>query len=323
MLCPAISPPILTPQGNHAQAIALAAKQKGISAHIIMPTISQPAKIAATKGYGAHVYFSGSAEPERAAVAAQVQADTGAVFVPPYDHPHIILGQGTMGLELEDQVADILEDEPRRSAHHRDAPSAAIASDSPRSPTDSRRSVPLTPWPSNKSTPSSLDALIAPLGGGGMLSGLALAFSHSRCWVFGAEPSEGGADDGRRGLAQGKRIEHVNTLTIADGLRTPVGRLPWSVISDKRYVRGVYSVTDQQICQAMRLILERLKVVVEPSSAVGLAVALYDEDFRRMVEQEGGEEGWDVGIVLSGGNTTVEAIARMYGEKSGAEGKGA
>lgn len=290
-----------------------------------MPTISQPAKIAATKGYGAHVYFSGSTEPERAAVAARVQAETGAVFVPPYDHPHIILGQGTMGLELEDQVADILEDDPSRSAHHTQTPAlldSSASSQGSHSPTDTRPFPGLPDgapqqWPSNKSSSSSLDAVIAPLGGGGMLAGVALAFGHSQCWVFGAEPSEGGADDGRRGLQQGKRIEHVSSLTIADGLRTPVGRVPWSIISDARYVRGLYCVSDLDIARAMRLILERLKVVVEPSAAVPLAVALYDEGFRGLVQAEGGAHGWDIGIVLSGGNTTVQSIAALFGQSEG------
>ena len=138
------------------------------------------------------------------------------------------------------------------------------------------------------------------------------ALHDTGTYVFGAEPSFEGADDGRRGLAANKRIPAVKTLTIADGLRTPVGEIPWTIISDKTKLRGIYSVTDEQILQAMRLVLERMKVFVEPSAVVGLAVALYDEEFRSLVEKEGGEEGWHVGVVLSGGNTTVEAIAKMY-----------
>ena len=86
----------------------------------------------------------------------------------------------------------------------------------------------------------------------------------------------------------------------------------WAVISDPTKVAGVYSVTEEQIKQAMRLVLERMKVVVEPSAVVGLAVCLFDEDFRRKVEEEAGEAGWDIGIVFSGGNTTVEAIAALF-----------
>ena len=173
-----------------------------------------------------------------------------------------------------------------------------------------------------------LDAVIAPLGGGGLLSGIATHFSRSpgsqtkKTLVFGAEPSFQGGDDARRGLAAGKRIETVKTLTIADGLRTPVGVTNWGVISDKSKVEGVYAVTDEQIKAAMRLVLERMKVFVEPSACVGLAVVLYDEGFREMVakkqQEEDGERAWDVGVVFSGGNTTVEAIAQLFGSSGSA-----
>ena len=147
-----------------------------------------------------------------------------------------------------------------------------------------------------------------------MLAGVATALSPTLTRVFGAEPSFQGADDGRRGLSMTPptRITTVKTLTIADGLRTPVGTIPWTIISDKKKVRSVFSVTEEQIVQAMRLVLERMKVVVEPSAAVGVAVALWNEDFRNTVEQEGGKEGWDVGVVFSGGNVGVEALGRMF-----------
>lgn len=158
-----------------------------------------------------------------------------------------------------------------------------------------------------------LDAVITPIGGGGLNAGVATYFSDKQTKVFGAEPSFEGADDCRRGLLAGKRIEAVSTLTIGDGLRTPVGVLNWEVISDKKKVEGVYAVTEEQIKAAMRLVLERMKVFVEPSAVVGLAVCLFDEDFRRLVEQEGGDQGWDVAVVFSGGNTTVEAISKLFG----------
>lgn len=159
-----------------------------------------------------------------------------------------------------------------------------------------------------------LDAVITPVGGGGLNAGVATYFSDKpQTLVFGAEPSFEGADDCRRGLQAGQRVEKVSTLTIADGLRTPVGVLNWEVISDKRKVEGVFAVTEEQIKAAMRLVLERMKVVVEPSAVVGLAACLFDEDLRRRVEQEGGEKGWDVAIVFSGGNTTVEAISKLFG----------
>jgi threonine dehydratase len=254
--------------GNHAQATALAAKTYNIPAHIIMPKISTPSKIAGTKSLGARIYFSGSTSTEREAVLKEVEAaNPGAITIPPYDHPHIILGQGTSALEFEKQVEDM---------------------------------------------GSKLDAVIAPLGGGGLLAGVATALTGTGIRVFGSEPRYQGANDGERGLKEGKRITNVSTLTIADGLRTPVGVINWSVISDKEKVKGVFSVTEEQIKKAMKLVLERMKVVVEPSACVPLAVVLYNEDFRRLVEKESGEKGWNIGVVFSGGNTTVEAIGKLF-----------
>lgn len=267
-----------------------------------MPTISTPSKIAATQGYGAKVYFSGSTSDEREAVVKDVIRDTGAVLVPPYDHPDIILGQGTMALELEEQAEALIREDLALSVHHQGNQDV----------TNGDRN-------SMASKSRHLDAVIAPIGGGGMLSGIATALHGSGTYVFGAEPSFEGADDACRGLAAGKRIHTVSTLTIADGLRTPVGEIPWTIISDTSKVRGVYAVTEEQILQAMKLVLERMKAFVEPSAVVGLAVALYNEEFRSLVEREGGEEGWDIGIVLSGGNTTTEAIGKMFAvsEKKG------
>lgn len=243
-----------------------------------MPSISTPSKIASTQSLGAKVVFSGSTEPERVAVMHQIQEETGAIFIPPYDHPDIILGQGTTGLELEEQYQQL-------KGHGEEKP---------------------------------LDAVFTPIGGGGLNAGVATWFSvpskegHKKTLVFGAEPSFQGANDCQRGLAAGERVQAVSTKTIADGLRTPVGLHNWAIIYDPSKVAGVYSVTEDQIKKAMRLVLERMKVVVEPSAVVGLAVCLFDEDFRRMVEKEAGEAGWDIGIVFSGGNTTVEAIGALF-----------
>ena len=246
-----------------------------------MPTISTPSKIEGTKSYGANVIFSGSTSEEREAVVEEVIKKTGAILVPPYDHPDIILGQGTMALELEQQAKELLA-EPHQE--------------------------------SNGDKSETLDAVIAPLGGGGMLSGVATALQGTDIRVFGAEPSFEDANDGQRGLAASppKRITSVKTLTIADGLRTPVGEIPWTVISEKSKVQGVYIVSEEQIKAAMKLVLERMKVFVEPSACVGLAVCLFDEDFRRIVEKEGGDRGWNMGVVFSGGNTTVEAIGNLF-----------
>lgn len=256
--------------GNHAQALALAARMFGVPAHIVMPTISTPSKIAGTEAQGASVHFSGSTAPEREAMVSDLMSKhPGLVLVPPYDHPDIILGQGTLALELEQQCIDL------------NAP---------------------------------LDIVIGPIGGGGMLSGVATALSGTGIQVYGAEPSYQGANDAELGLQQGSRITTVKTLTIADGLRTPLGEITWSVISDPDKVKGVFSVSEQQIKDAMRLVLERMKCFIEPSSAVPLAVVLYNESFRRILAAEGKKKGGqlNVGVIFTGGNTTVEAIAKLF-----------
>ncbi|CAI9636598.1 hypothetical protein GT037_003770 [Alternaria burnsii] len=258
--------------GNHAQALALAAKTFSIPAHIVMPSISTPSKIAGTRAQNANIHFSGSTSTEREAVVADVIKDTGATLIPPYDHPHIILGQGTMALEIQDQVDKLL------------------------------------------ASGEKLDAVIAPCGGGGMLSGIAVALHGTGVRVFGAEPSFQGGDDARRGVEAGERVTSVKTLTIADGLRTPLGHHTWNIISNKDYVQALYAVTEQNIKDAMKLVLERMKCFVEPSAVVGLATILYNEDFRNMVQREAADKTWNIGVVFSGGNTTIEAITKIFAE---------
>lgn len=256
--------------GNHAQALAFAAKTLGVPAHVVMPTISVPNKINGTKGYGANVRFSGSTAPEREAMVQEVIKETGATLIPPYDHPHIMIGQGTAGLELQEQV---------------------------------------------KEGGKKLDAIVVPCGGGGLFSGTALSCQGQGIKVFGSEPEFEGADDCKRGLAAGKRIETVKSLTIGDGLRTPVGAWPWKVISDKSLVEGAYSVTEEQIVKTLRLVMERMKIVVEPSSVVPLAVVLWNEDFRRKVQEEcekAGKEAWEIGVIFSGGNVSLEALGKLF-----------
>lgn len=272
-----------------------------------MPTISAKPKIAATKGYGANVVFSGSTSIEREAVVARVVEETGARLVPPYDHPDIVLGQGTLGLELQEDARDIII-------------AAAAAGSQPAD--DDHRAAPAelgfrapatTPTlPEGKKAKPALDAILAPCGGGGMLSGVALSCEGTGTRVFGCEPWFEGADDGKRGYEAGRRVEAVSTLTVADGLRTPLGRVPWDVIYTRRLVAGFYSVSEAEIVAALRLVYERMKMVVEPSAAVPLAVALFNEDFRRLAEREGGEDGWDVGVVFSGGNVELEALGKLF-----------
>lgn len=265
-----------------------------------MPEISNPKKIAGTKGYGARVIFSGSTSTEREAMAAKVIAETGARLVPPYDHPDIMLGQGTMGLEFQQQVTELMTTDAVVDGQRKlfRAPVTGRDNEAPRT----------------KKEKPGLDAIMTPLGGGGMLSGVALSCEGTGIRVFGSEPSFEGADDGKRGYESGERITAVKTLTVADGLRTPVGAHPWSVIYERRLVSGMYSVTEDEILSAMKLVFERFKLVVEPSACVPLAVALYDEDFRSMVEKEAGEEGWDLGLVFSGGNVGLDAVGKLFAE---------
>ncbi|KAK2813034.1 hypothetical protein FQN49_008334, partial [Arthroderma sp. PD_2] len=250
---------------NHAQAVALAASTLSIPAYIIMPSISLPSKIEATKGYGGKIVFSGSTSDEREEVMRKVQEETGAILIHPYDHPDTVLGEDGKGCGL--------------------------------------------------------DAVITPLGGGGLNSGTASFFTEPRengkkVLVFGAEPSFQGADDARRGLKAGERIPAVKSLTIADGLRTPMGEIAFGILSDSTKSGGVFSVTEEQIKSAMKLVVERMKMVIEPSAAVPLAVCLFDEEFRSIVEREGGEDGWNVGVIFSGGNTTIEIMSQLFATSS-------
>lgn len=268
--------------GNHAQGLALAASTMDIPAFIVMPRTSASSKI---KGVASHlgvdtlddhggegpkgrIIFCGASNAEKRAAGEEVVETTGAVFVPPYDHPDIIIGQGTCARELEAQFHQLQPED-------------------------------------------SLDAVLAPIGGGGLLGGIATWFSDKKTKVFGAEPSFEGADDASRGLKSGQRVSEVSSSTIADGLRTPVGLLNWKIVSDPKKVDGVFAVSEEEIKLAMRLLLEELKVVVEPSACVPLAVALFNEEFRALIAQQQGSEVWNLAIVLSGGNTTVAAMAKL------------
>lgn len=236
--------------GNHAQALAIAARMRGIPAHIVMPKDAPRPKRAAVEGYGATVHLCEPTLDAREETAARVVRETGGVFVPPYDHPDVIAGQGTIALELVEQI-------------------------------------------------EGLDAVIAPVGGGGMVSGIALALRelapHVR--VFAAEPS--GADDAFRSKASGERVLRHEPHTIADGLKTTLGELTWPVVRD--LVEDVLVVEDVATIAAMRLVFERMKIVIEPSSAVPVAAVL-TQRFRAL---EGLER---VAVVLSGGNVDLDAL---------------
>lgn len=236
--------------GNHAQALALAAKLRKIEAHIVMPTNSSAVKIRAVEGYGAQVYLCEPNQAARESMAAEVVAKTGGTLIPPYNHPDVIAGQGTLALEM-------LEDHP------------------------------------------DLDAIIAPVGGGGMMSGVCIAAKGVKpsIRVFAAEPL--GADDAARSMKSGQRQPQGQTNTIADGLLTALGDLTWPIVRD--HVERVVTVTDDEIIAAMRLVFERMKLVIEPSGATSVAAALSDE-FKSLDGLK------NVGVVISGGNVDLDKL---------------
>ena len=242
--------------GNHAQALALAARIRGIAAHVVMPSNAPKVKRDAVLDFGATIYECEPTQESRERTVAEVAQRTGAVMIPPYDHPDILAGQGTCGLEILAQQED-------------------------------------------------LQAVVVPIGGGGLISGIALALRekapHVR--IFAAEPA--GADDAFRSKRDGVRIDNQVPDTIADGLLTCIGEMTWPVLRD--LVESVITVTDEEIRTAMRLLYSRVKVVVEPSAAVALAVACSGE-FRAV---EGLER---VAVVLSGGNVDPGSLGELLGQ---------
>lgn len=238
--------------GNHAQALACAARARRIQAHVVMPTDSAQSKRSAVESYGGRVIDCEPNLASRATTAARVCAETGATFIAPYDHPDVIAGQGTIALELLAQVAD-------------------------------------------------LDAIIVPVGGGGMISGITIAARALRpdIRIIGVEPSAVGD------AAESKRIGSpqpaTGAVTIADGLRTSLGDLTWPVVRD--LVDSVVTVSEDEITRALRLVVERMKIVIEPSAAVGVAAALgalrERNDFRA------------AGIVLCGGNIDPHTLSQL------------
>ena len=236
--------------GNHAQALALAARVRGVPAYIVMPRTAPAVKRAAVEGYGGIVT---ACEPNLAAreeAAAALVARTGATLIPPFDHPDVIAGQGTAALELLEDVPD-------------------------------------------------LDAVVACVGGGGLIAGCTVAARGLKpgIRVFGAEPL--GADDAARSKEKGEWVPQTTPDTIADGLLTSTGQLTWPVIRD--LVERVYTVTDDEIRAAMRLVWGRMKLIVEPSGAVGAAVVLGDA-FRALPGLR------RVGVIFSGGNVNLDKL---------------
>jgi threonine dehydratase/serine racemase len=236
--------------GNFAQALALAARQRGVRAFVVMPRSAPRVKVRAVEGYGAEIRFCEPTLAAREATAAEVLAETGGTLLHPYDHPDVIAGQGTAALELLEEVPD-------------------------------------------------LDAVIAPVGGGGLVAGTCIAARGLLPGIrlFAAEPK--GADDAARSLAAGVRIPQTAPNTIADGLLTSLGELTWPVLRD--HLEAVVTVRDDEIVRAMRLVFSRAKLVVEPSAAVAVAAVL-GAGFRQL------RRLGRVGVILSGGNVDLDRL---------------
>jgi threonine dehydratase len=240
--------------GNHAQALALAASLRGIAAHIVMPTNAPAVKRAAVEGYGGIVYPCAPTVAARESEANRVVAETGGTLIPPYDHPDVIAGQGTVALEF-------LEEEP------------------------------------------DLAAIVVPIGGGGLISGIAIAAKSIKpsIRIVAAEPAN--ADDAARSKALGSIQPIAPTTTIADGLRTSLGSLTFPVVRD--LVDEVATVSEEEIVAAMRLVFERAKLVIEPSAAVGVAVTLAGRSTALR------DIAGPVGVILCGGNVDLDALPWM------------
>jgi len=239
--------------GNHAQAVALAGKLLGIRVTIVMPSDAPPVKIAATRGYGAEVVLNDKRKETREEVAERIVRERGLTMIPPFDHPHVIAGQGTAAKEL-------IEDAGR------------------------------------------LDYLFVPVSGGGLISGCAVAASHLSpgCKVIGVEPEAG--DDAARSFRTRTLQSCYNPDTIADGARThSLGRLTFPLIL--RYVNDMVTVSDAELAHATIYLWERMKIVVEPTGALG-AAGLFERGLP--------VAGKKVGVILSGGNVDLKLMARYF-----------
>ena len=235
--------------GNHAQAVALAAKSRGIDAHIVMPSSAPAIKRAAVEGYGARVISCQPTLAARESTADEVIAQTGASFIHPYNDSRVIAGQGTCALEFLEQAPG-------------------------------------------------LDAIITPIGGGGLVSGVSIACRAlaPQVRVLAAEPA--GADDAARSMEAGRLIPQEAPSTVADGLLTSLGDLTWPIIRD--HVERIVRVDEAAIIAAMELFWQRAKLVIEPSSATALAPLLDDSLASLDAER--------VGVILSGGNVDLEKL---------------
>lgn len=234
--------------GNHAAALSLAARNKGTSAFIVMPSNAPRAKVESVLRLGGEITFCEPTILAREAAAATIVADRGAALVHPYDDPLVIAGQGTAALELLSQAPD-------------------------------------------------LDAVIAPVGGGGLMSGTAVAVrGHSpNVAIWASEPAQ--ADDAWRSWRHGVRTAGDPPDTIADGLRTTLGENGFVIL--RALLDEFVTVPEASIATAMRLVWEVLKIVIEPSSAVPVAALLGDGLPVR---------GRRIGVILTGGNVDLDQL---------------
>ncbi|VVD59345.1 serine dehydratase [Pandoraea horticolens] len=238
--------------GNHAQAIALSARELGVPAVILMPQDAPQMKIDATRGYGAEVILFDRYKEDREALSRRLAQERGMTLIPPYDHPHVMAGQGTATKELIEDVGE-------------------------------------------------LDTLVVCLGGGGLLSGSAIAARalNPEIEIFGVEPEA--ANDAQQSFRAGK-IVHIETpRTIADGAQTQhLGALTFPVI--RSLVDDILTVTDNELVQTMTFFASRMKIVVEPTGCLAAAAVLQGKlDVR----------GKRVGVIVSGGNIDMERFAKL------------
>lgn len=238
--------------GNHAQAIALSARLLGMPAVIVMPQDAPAAKVAATRGYGGEVVLYDRYRDDREQIGRRLAQERGLTLIPPYDHPHVMAGQGTAALELFEEVG-------------------------------------------------ALDALFVPLGGGGLLSGTALATRAlaPRCKLFGVEPEAG--NDGQQSFRRGEIVHIEVPRTIADGAQTQhLGSYTFAVI--RCDVDDILTASDAQLAQCMAWAAERMKLLFEPTGCLGLAA---------LREQAAQWRGKRVGVIVSGGNVDLARFCEL------------
>ena len=238
--------------GNHAQAIAFAARKVGTKAYIVMPDNSPKVKVDAVKGYGAEITFCEPNQQARESALQKIVERTGAEFIHPYNDYRVIAGQATCAKELMQEVND-------------------------------------------------LDMIVAPVGGGGLLSGtlLAVHFFSPKISVYAAEPE--GAADAVLSIKSGKIEKAPYVKTIADGLQTSLGDKTLPII--KEHVKDVLLVSDEEIKSAMRLVYERMKIIAEPSSLVTLAAILRNKELFA---------GKKTGLIVTGGNIDLARLSEWF-----------